>query len=993
MFFIDHCELEKPNDELRSHSNIHEAKFLASLCRYLIWQGYRPEQITVLCAYSGQLFEVQKHMPKKEFYGVKVRTLDNYQGEENDIVLLSLVRSNTEKRIGFLRAEHRVCVALSRAKMGFYCIGNFQLLRKEGEIWENLVPILEKKKLIGPALRLRCANHPDTVTEIKTMEDFSKVPEGGCSLDCIVRLGCGHSCGLKCHSYDRGHVRYKCKKPCALTCREGHACQSQCHHPEQCRACKEKVEKVIPSCGHSQSMFCPTDPGGIRVLCRTMVDVTCGKGHVVYKKCHKKDEPCDEPVIAILPKCGHSQTIKCHEDAALVICKSPCKELLACGHLCDRACSESCTTVCRKQVDKKGSCGHTLRVLCYQDVHSVVCPEACDRFLRCGHKCTNTCGELCEDRCQVKVKTELERCSHSYMKICSSTKDPFCGVEVEKGLPCHHTAVMPCGQDPALFVCRRTVHHTLPCRHKKKLICSEIDAYRCTELVTVKRPCGHPMKRVCADERELPPCSYLCQQVLACGHPCAGTCGKCFAGRLHIACCRNIKIVLPCGHFSDMRCNEQYGNYHCKAKCEFNCHHRICQKGKVPCDGVRCPSLDCSQPCSWSCPHVRCEKTCKELCDVPPCNEPCPSTLRCTHPCEGLCGETCPTICRQCSKKSKKKSKSQAQMGHPMTKDESCRFIQLRCSHVFDVPHLDRYMHGDEGPGEKKVGVKVCLKCGKPIYGIHRYHDIVKKTMQLLRSINNEQRSLRLECPVPHFLSAAHLSLIKKIADNPKGDSCLRSSQLQSVPDIPLRVAVNMFAVQQCQIMRQIIGYVNMILDDLKDSAAVILKHVGSDIVTEVLTSFYHLNAFEWPGTPQGVHDWVKEIIRLQLLIVLLICKLQGNSERKEMPQTLLNQLQKTLCEPPRTKDGAAGGALSLHNLRHVEGKLFELYPGHKMTPIADIKLPLFSSTEWYECRRGHLYCKFTRSGLKIDIFHHLQAGCPVCSKVQLARHCTIVPK
>ena len=76
---------------------------------------------------------------------MKVRTLDNYQGEENDIVLLSLVRSNTAKKIGFLRAEHRVCVALSRAKMGFYCIGNFLLLRREGEIWEKLVPILEKK--------------------------------------------------------------------------------------------------------------------------------------------------------------------------------------------------------------------------------------------------------------------------------------------------------------------------------------------------------------------------------------------------------------------------------------------------------------------------------------------------------------------------------------------------------------------------------------------------------------------------------------------------------------------------------------------------------------------------------------------------------------------------------------------------------------------------------------------------------------------------------
>ena len=991
MFFIDHCELEKPNDELRSHSNIHEAKFLASLCRYLIRQGYRPEQITVLCAYTGQLFEVQKHMPKKEFYGVKVRTLDNYQGEENDIVLLSLVRSNTSKSIGFLRAEHRVCVALSRAKMGFFCIGNFQLLQKEGEIWEKLVPILEKKKLIGSALRLRCANHPDTVTEVKTAEEFSKVPEGGCSVDCGVRLSCGHSCGLKCHSYDKEHVEYNCKKSCALTCREGHPCHSLCHHPKQCRACKEEVEKVIPTCGHYQRMLCSKNPSGIDVQCQTMVDVTCVKGHVVHKKCHEKDDPCKELVTAILPKCNHSQTIKCCEDVAQVVCKSPCEHILACGHQCDRACKDPCTTACRKQVDRQGDCGHTLKVMCYQDVHSVNCPETCDKLLRCGHKCTKTCGEPCEERCQVDVTIEL-KCGHSFTKKCSSTTDPFCRFKVKKDLFCQHTATMPCGQDPALFKCQKEVHCTLSCGHKKKLICSDIENYCCTEQVTVIRPCGHPVKKVCADSSDLPPCSYQCQQVLACGHPCVGTCGKCFTGRLHMVCSRNIKIVLPCGHFCHMKCNEQYGRYHCKAKCEFSCHHRVCQKGKVPCDGVRCPSLDCSQPCSWSCPHVQCEKKCKEPCGVPPCNEPCPKPLRCKHPCEGLCGETCPTICRQCSKKSKKKSKAQAQMGHPMTKDESCRFIQLQCSHVYEVQWLDRYMYGDEGLGEKKVGVKVCLECDKPIYGIHRYHDITQKTMHLLQLIENEHTLWRLECPVPLFLSNAQLSLIKMVAHKPNEDSRLHANQHLPKIKLPHYVVVSsVFSSQQCEIMRQIIGFVNMFLDEQK--RPMIVKHVGPDLVTEVLTSFYRLNVFQWPGTPQGVHDWVKEIIRMQLMLVLFTCKLQVSSGRKEMPLTVLNQLQKTLCEPPRTKGGAAGGALSLHNLQHVERKLTDLHSAHRISSIADIALPLFSSTEWYECKRGHLYCKFTCSDLKIDLFCHLQDGCPVCSKVQLEHHCTIVPK
>jgi len=54
---------------------------------------------------------------------VKIRVVDIFQGEENDIILLSLVRSN--KEIGLLESEKRLFVALSRAKMGLYVIGMY----------------------------------------------------------------------------------------------------------------------------------------------------------------------------------------------------------------------------------------------------------------------------------------------------------------------------------------------------------------------------------------------------------------------------------------------------------------------------------------------------------------------------------------------------------------------------------------------------------------------------------------------------------------------------------------------------------------------------------------------------------------------------------------------------------------------------------------------------------------------------------------------------
>jgi helicase required for RNAi-mediated heterochromatin assembly 1 len=44
--------------------------------------------------------------------------VDSYEGEENDVVLLSLVRNNRKGEIGFLTNDYRVCVALSRARRG-----------------------------------------------------------------------------------------------------------------------------------------------------------------------------------------------------------------------------------------------------------------------------------------------------------------------------------------------------------------------------------------------------------------------------------------------------------------------------------------------------------------------------------------------------------------------------------------------------------------------------------------------------------------------------------------------------------------------------------------------------------------------------------------------------------------------------------------------------------------------------------------------------------
>jgi helicase required for RNAi-mediated heterochromatin assembly 1 len=58
--------------------------------------------------------------------------------------VLSLVRNNCTKQVGFLNVANRVCVALSRARQGFFMFGNVQLMEESGgEEWKQVVAILK----------------------------------------------------------------------------------------------------------------------------------------------------------------------------------------------------------------------------------------------------------------------------------------------------------------------------------------------------------------------------------------------------------------------------------------------------------------------------------------------------------------------------------------------------------------------------------------------------------------------------------------------------------------------------------------------------------------------------------------------------------------------------------------------------------------------------------------------------------------------------------
>ena len=117
-------------------------------------------------------------------------TIDNYQGEESDIVIASLTRSNPDREIGFMASPERLNVLLSRARDGLIIIGNthtFTKARRGGQIWTSLIEILKENGNIYDGLPVVCDRHPDRRTLLKTPDDFDKdCPDGGCNLPWYV---------------------------------------------------------------------------------------------------------------------------------------------------------------------------------------------------------------------------------------------------------------------------------------------------------------------------------------------------------------------------------------------------------------------------------------------------------------------------------------------------------------------------------------------------------------------------------------------------------------------------------------------------------------------------------------------------------------------------------------------------------------------------------------------------------------------------------------
>lgn len=268
LFWLHHEHPEagvSPNDpQGTSHSNEFEVEMTTALVSHLVRQGeYSKSDIAVITPYLGQLQRLRRRMESmfeiclnerdqqdvEELEGetealevspraqlakttllksIRIATVDNFQGEEAKVVVISLVRSNPNNNCGFLKTSNRINVLLSRAQHGMYIIGDSNTYGHV-PMWSTVIGNLQAAGNFGTGLELQCARHPQTPLVVSQPDHFLRFsPESGCDLPCEKRLSCGHFCRGRCHS-DLLHDAVKCQEDCPRS-KKGcdHACPLRC---------------------------------------------------------------------------------------------------------------------------------------------------------------------------------------------------------------------------------------------------------------------------------------------------------------------------------------------------------------------------------------------------------------------------------------------------------------------------------------------------------------------------------------------------------------------------------------------------------------------------------------------------------------------------------------------------------------------------------------------------------------------------------------------
>ncbi|KAI0561167.1 DNA2/NAM7 helicase [Gracilaria domingensis] len=485
-----------------SRCNYGEADACVALAHWLVYSGVPPGCITIITPYKDDRV-------KRIF----VSTVDRYQGDENDIVILSLVSTRPGNR--FVALRNRFIVSLSRARIGLYVIGSSEAVSKNAKGGEgpthwcrllrdlNITSGLVKDPVeasgnIGPQLSIRCPRHDDVSRNITGAEGFPIGAKGFkdfCSEPCRFNLPwCGHNCALPCHSPKEVVHRTECSAAVPRPCPSHSDVPLQCH---------EVRLKALDSNNLTEGLLgfeCEVPVLYSRPECSHSVELKCHEykkiksGEVLLRDCSEKVDDY------VNPSCGHKRKKPtCHNRRMWEKEPPACHVLVAherpCGCKARMTCEDSVKELslenapaCLEAVAKpRPRCSHVLSSRCYEatslrEVWSQQDGEAISRsppIVLHGVQYGPSETELGRSHairdendfpeCLIKIlyrrscgHTMMVRCADAFQLAKDASKEglcveevvqtsPFCGHEIKTA--CHFKAIID-SQPPSLFVSR-----------------------------------------------------------------------------------------------------------------------------------------------------------------------------------------------------------------------------------------------------------------------------------------------------------------------------------------------------------------------------------------------------------------------------------------------------------------------------------------------------------------------------------------------------------
>lgn len=476
-----------------SRINETEAEMICSLATYLvICCGVPRQSIAILTPYKGQLMLIREKLIKDKKYKqyqliprdsvdtCRLSTVDRFQGDEEDIVLISLV-VDSESRTPFVRLVNRMIVLLSRSRIGVYIVGNVGYFDNNRQglspHWSSLLQQLKdsprteegeetySESRVGQSFPLCCPIHRENVMQIQNPQDLKL---GFCTTICQQLLPCGHGCGQQCH-------------------------WPRLEHNQNCEAMVESPCKIHPGMISCVNLYANCSQSSFKKQRLNHEEVKA------FYQCPKK-------VTFLLP-CGHEIIIPCwgNQDILNKRREPPkCKKksstpyfYQSCKHILDVTCDEysrynsspNLAPPCNEEVEYIPPCGHAL--------HKMSCHKA-ERFTKDSNLF----------QCHQHVSMKLPRCGHGAKVQCSISQI----LETWEGQRCDIVGEIhqEMSYGPKDFPCKENVTFVKKCGHKEKMKCENAFAMTmtrssmCKELVkTQNRYCGHDIEVFCHEEEKM----------------------------------------------------------------------------------------------------------------------------------------------------------------------------------------------------------------------------------------------------------------------------------------------------------------------------------------------------------------------------------------------------------------------------------------------------------------------------------------------------------